>query len=187
MDTKRKTMIEFAEDDWRNIFKSLTNDAYDILTKYKNHFRTKLNSEIISSLVVSYAEEYFNSIGRKVQKDRTDRDPDLFFFEENLPLEVKVTRYQKTLKWQGGQYSKRHGQFVLVSWKLIDNNLYGHKGLEFYAITCFLNGNDFTSLGENYYGTGFDAKSIANKDSIELVGKNFLLENFYYDDVQTKN
>ena len=91
-------MITFESDDWKNIFKSVSEDAYDIFSKYE--FRTKLKSEIVSSLVVSHAEKYFNSKGRIVRKDKTDRDPDLFFTKENLPLEIKVSRHSKSLKWQ---------------------------------------------------------------------------------------
>lgn len=169
-------MITFESDDWKNIFKSVSEDAYDIFSKYE--FRTKLKSEIVSSLVVSHAEKYFNSKGRIVRKDKTDRDPDLFFTKENLPLEIKVSRHSKSLKWQGGEYSKRYGQFVLVSWRMMEANLFNERGMEFYAITCILDNSDFISLGPDYYGTGFSAEKLIQKNGIELVGKNFILERF---------
>ena len=77
---------------WMTICQNVTNVATPIL---KYDFNTRLRSEIISSLFEMQAQEYYESIGLKVKSASNDHEPDLFFEEQQCPVEIKVTKEKK--------------------------------------------------------------------------------------------
>ena len=133
------------------------------LEEYGINFTTKTKSELISQLFESSLYEYFQ--GKGVNTERAGSDslkPDILFTDTNTPLEIKTTKGDY---WIGGSYSKRSGDFLLVSWDDEDQ-------IPVYFISHVkLEKKDWATEGENFYGTKFKKKELMNnKTAIILMG-----------------
>jgi hypothetical protein len=175
--------FNFSDSDWQTIAKNVSVATNKI---FQYDFRTKLKSEIVSSLFVSESEKHFLSNGIKVRKDSHDHQPDLYFYDNEHSVEIKVTKNQKSIKWMGGKYSKRPAQYVLVVWEELTRTVYGQSGISFYISTCNLKEDDWKSIDngkENYYATVFTFAELIKKCPKNLVGTEHVFENFYYDTI----
>lgn len=128
---------------WWHICQNVTNMALPIL---KIKFNTRLRSEIISSLFEMQAQEYYESIGLKVKSASNDHEPDLFFEEQQCPVEIKVTKEKKQVKWMGNNVSKRVSDFILITWNEFDDN----EKLNFCVYKTFLTPDDWQKSKANY-------------------------------------
>ena len=99
-----------------------------------------------------------------VKADTKDSDPDTNFISYNEPLEIKAT--SSNYQWQGGEHSKRFGNYLLVGWKLVD------KDVKLFMILTDLGKDDWTiSQSKNRYSTSVNLKYIIeNRDYEILVG-----------------
>lgn len=161
---------------WYNISQEVTETELLILP----HIRSKkLRSEIISSLFESKSSEYFNSIGIPVQACKTDRDPDLFFIDENKPSEIKVTGCDSTtnkkLKWMGGKYSKRTSEHFFIAYNYRESTIIEPKDeIKYFIVKTFVDENDWKIVDSgkgNYYATIFTSEDILSRDHEILLGQ----------------
>lgn len=135
----------------------------EILQKYGVYFSNKNLSEMVGKVMEKTASEYFTKkMGYHVKNALTDKEPDLFFTDIQLPLEIKVT--STTTAWTGGEFSKRPFNYLMVSW--------GGQFNEFFVCAVKLNKKDWKSnMSNNYYGPSLSIKKLGSlKDKIILVG-----------------
>jgi len=172
-------MIKLQKTDWYNICQRVTNIALDI---FKIPFNTRLRSEIISSLFEIETSKYYTEKGINVKNANNDSEPDLYFCDEELPLEIKVTRKKSSIKWMGNKISKKESQFILIIWDEINNNLFQNKSsIAFNVLTTYLTPNDWIGKNDGYeYHASFLNLSdiISKKDYTNLIGNHVVLEEF---------
>lgn len=101
-------------------------------------------------------------LGYEVRKEKSDKEPDLFFTKISRPLEVKLT--STTSAWTGGEFSKRPFDYLLVSW--------GGNFDEFFIALVHLKKTDWKSnFASNFYGPSYSAaKLFGRKDKQILMG-----------------
>jgi hypothetical protein len=156
--------------DWAIIAEQVTKHTLPI---FNIPFNTRLKSEIISSLFEIEAAKYFQSQGYNVKNATTDREPDLFFEDTQLPLEIKVTRRKKYLKWMGNKVSKQCAQYVLVSWEQDDSN-----SISYYITSTFLNRKDWSDDEYSYNASFLSWKSLENrKDIVGTIDNPIIVRN----------
>lgn len=118
---------------------------------------TKLKSEIISCL---FGSVYHDTVPN-ARQGNGDHDADVYIHD--IPLELKTTHDSR--EWRGGDYSKRMGDFMLISWK--DD---GDK-LALFAVHTKLEKEDWkSSKSERYYATSINIDDLLQKDIEVLVG-----------------
>lgn len=116
----------------------------------------KLQSEIISALLENAAVKVIPN----VRGGMGDNEADLYL--RDVPLELKAARAARV--WRGGEYSKRSGDFLLVSWNI------GEVGMEWCMLHVNLPVDAWQSSGNaNYYAT-----TISLDDALRYGGQ-FLL------------
>ena len=169
-------MLEFLPNDWNIICKRVTDLALPI---FRIPFNTRLRSEIISSLFEIETAKYYKENNTNIRNATTDQEPDLFFLDSNTPLEIKVTKSKKNIKWMGNKISKRESQFVLVIWDDVVPDLYNtNTGLKFYATTMYLTPSDWSSDEYSYHASFLSFKDIENKNRIDLVGSKSVMTEY---------
>ena len=132
-------------------------DEYDV------HMSNKNISEMLSKVMEKVAADIFTKhLGYKVEKAKSDREPDLFFTKINRPLEIKVT--STDVAWTGGEFSKRPFDYLLVSW--------GENFTEFFVVLAHLEKKDWISrISQSFYGPSFTAKNLFKmKDKEVFIG-----------------
>lgn len=181
----------YNENDWRCICKNVAAIAFPIFPHIK---KKPVRSAIISNLFETQSELYFNSIGLSTKSSKNDQEPDLYFVDSKMPLELKVTGIDdniscKVVTWLGGRYSKRNSDHVFIMWKYTPPSLMLNEPdmLSFAAIKTFVSENDWKELSnsKDYYGVGFKSHQFDSKEIDVLVGdytnNTFILENFNND------
>lgn len=159
--------INLKQSDWECIAQSVTNHAIPI---FHIPFNTRLRSEIISSLYEIESAKYFSSLGETVKNAANDHEPDLFFTSTNTPLEIKVTRYKKSLKWMGNKVSKRESQFVLIAW---EQNT--PETIQYYITSTFLDKSNWSTDEYSYNASFLSYNKLENRKDI-LGSKDMLVE-----------
>lgn len=153
---------------WTNITQRVTNQVFPLLLK---NFNTRLKSELVSAFFENEACEYYKTLNVNVVSAKTDREPDLFFKDFKQPLEIKVTKEKKNIKWMGNNISKRESHFVLVVWSEHDTFL------RFYITATYLTPENWKKSEKNYNASFLQLKDI--NDKIDLVKhKDFYYESF---------
>jgi hypothetical protein len=169
-------MIDLLPSDWQVICRRVTDLALPI---FRIPFNTRLRSEIISSLLEIETAKYYKETGHNIKNATTDQEPDLFFLDSNTPLEIKVTKSKKNIKWMGNKISKRESQFVLIVWDDVVPDLYNaEKGLKFYATTMHLTPSDWSSDEYSYHASFLSFKDIESKHRIDLVGSKTVMSEY---------
>ena len=164
-------VIPLKSIDWQVICQNVTNTALPI---FQTPFNTRLKSEIISSLFEIETAKHYN-----IQNAKNDHEPDLLFHDK--PLEVKVTKHKNSLKWMGNKISKRESQFVLIVWDEKNPDLIStDKGLKFFITTLYLTPEDWTGKndGYTYHASFLSFNSIRDKNRIDLIGNENVLEEY---------
>ena len=163
--------------DWDTISQKVTSLALPI---FKTPFNTRLRSEIISSLFEIESAKYYKQQGYSVKNASHDGEPDLFFLDNNQPLEIKVTKKKKQIKWMGNKISKKESQFVLIVWDEKEPNLYdSDRRLEYYITTTHLTPNDWSGDdGYSYHASFLSWKHLINKDKEDLIGNPIVLKEY---------
>ena len=83
---------------------------------------------------------------------KKDSEPDIIY--NGKAIEIKTSA---GTNWRGGEYSKRSGYFIFVSWKLNETTLFP----EFYIAGVNLKEKDWKiSKSENYYATSYGKKEL---------------------------
>lgn len=135
----------------------------DFVEKYGVNLSNKLISELLGKIFEVQCERVLTRrLGYEVRKEKSDKEPDLFFTRLNRPLEVKLT--STTNAWTGGEFSKRPFDYLLVSW--------GGNFDEFFVALVHLEKSDWKSNFEsNFYGPSYSAaKLYKRKDKVVLLG-----------------
>ena len=172
-------MIDLLPSDWDIICRRVTDIALPI---FRIPFNTRLRSEIISSLFEIETAKYYKQTGHNIKNAANDQEPDLFFLDSNTPLEIKVTKSKKNIKWMGNKISKRESQFILIVWEENSPNLItSEKGLKFYITTVYLTPEDWTGKndGYTYHASFLSYNNIRDKNRTDLVGNEIILEEYY--------
>lgn len=164
-------------------FQSIAKKVSEIALPIFPHISSKkLKSEILSNLFESQTANYYNSIGIPAVSTKNDREPDIYFTQENKPLEIKVTGVDDEIvcqaKWMGGKYSKRTSDYALIMWYYNEerNTLYGieHEHLKFAIISTYIDQKEWEEMdngNENYYATVIHSDTVLEKDHEMLMGK----------------
>jgi len=114
-------------------------------------FGSKNQSELLSKIIEKVAAEEFTEFcGYAVENPTNDNEPDLFFGEPELPLEIKVTCGET---WTGGTFSKRPADYLLVSWNKDSK-------CDAFVALAHLKKDDWKPGGKNYYGTSYPKRSL---------------------------
>lgn len=139
----------------RPIVASASKDFALFKDKLGARMSAKLQSEIMSALLE-------NAIAKYVPNARCgagDHEADVYV--DGVPLEIKTAFRARS--WRGGEYSKRSGDFLLVSWDMQDTP-------SWCVLHATLSADDWQSSGSaNYYAT-----SISLDDAM-LLGARFLI------------
>jgi hypothetical protein len=119
----------------------------------------KLRSEIISALLENSMEKHIP----KARAGAGDHEADVYI--RNVPLELKTAFHAR--EWRGGEYSKRRGDFLLISWTATADN-----ELNWFAVHTLLTEQDWKSSGsKNYYATSVTLDAVLeNAQSTVIVG-----------------
>ena len=134
-----------------------------IINEYGVYLGNKNLSEIVGKVMEKVASEHFTKkLGYEVKNALSDREPDLFFTNINMPIEIKIT--STTNAWTGGEFSKRPYHYFMVSW--------GGEFDEFFVCAVKLEKEDWKSnMSKNYYGPSLTLKKLREiKDKIILIG-----------------
>ena len=124
-------------------------------------FPTKTKSELVSQLFESALYNYFQEKDINIERAGSDSlKPDILFTDTETPLEIKTTKGDY---WIGGSYSKREGDFLLISWD--DSG----KQPNYFVSHVKLNKEDWASQGDNFYGTKFTKKDLSKKDTTTIL------------------
>ena len=112
---------------------------------------SKQRSEFFGAfLEAAFAECIAEEHGYESRQPEHDREPDLNFLNGHS-MEVKNT--STDIGWRGGKYSKRPGDYILVSFDKESNDV-------FVALAA-LTEDDWThSSSKSYYATSFTAKDL---------------------------
>lgn len=117
----------------------------------------KLRSEILSAFLEVNFERYVPGAAAGYG----DNEADVYL--KGTPLEIKTAF--KARQWRGGEYSKRKGDFLLVSWDWTEH------GVVWFAVHSLLTASDWVSSGSaNYYATSITLDAALQRDSTILVG-----------------
>ncbi|MBI5158904.1 hypothetical protein HY992_02180 [Candidatus Micrarchaeota archaeon] len=133
------------------------------MDKYGVNLSNKLISELVGKIFEVQCEQILTKkLGYEVRKEKSDKEPDLFFTKIKRPLEVKLTSTANA--WTGGEFSKRPFDYLLVSWG-------GNFG-EFFMALVHLEKKDWKSnFKSNFYGPSYSAKKLHERqDKIVLLG-----------------
>jgi len=164
-----------TSNDWSKICQNVTTIAKPF---FSIPFPTTVKSAILSSLFEIEAAKYYRSKGYQVKNSTNDTEPDLFFQDTNTPVEIKVTKLSKTIKFRGNKVSKRESQFVMIIWDETNTNLYeNEKTLKFYVTTLYLTPDDWSKECQNYNASFLEYNRIKNKVK-DLVGNVMVLEEY---------
>lgn len=143
--------------------KCMLDFKHDFIDKYGVNLSNKLISELVGKIFEVQCEKVLTRrLGYEVRKEKSDKEPDLFFTKIEMPLEVKLTSTVNA--WTGGEFSKRPFDYLLVSW--------GGDFDEFFITIIHLKKTDWKSnFKSNFYGPSYSAEKLhSRKDKIVLLG-----------------
>jgi hypothetical protein len=181
----------FEQSSWNDICFNVSKITKNIIPYIK---KKGVLSGIISNVFETYSSDYFNKNNIKTVSSVNDKDPDLFFVEEKLNCEIKVTgvgldNIGKKVTWLGGRYSKRNSEHLFIMWNYSPEKktLYGleKQYFSFCIVKTFVSPEEWVELSnsKDYYGVGFHSTMFADKEYDILVGnylnKKFVLQKFY--------
>lgn len=145
------------------ITKGMIRDIMNLSSVYAKHIKkdfdeheisisNKSLSELLSKIIEVYSSKIFTEkLGYRVEKEKSDREPDLVFTRMNRPLEVKVTSTNSG--WTGGEFSRRAPDYLLVSW--------GENFDEFFVALVHIEKSDWESrIEKRFYGPFFSIKRL---------------------------
>ena len=135
--------------------------------KLGNRISTKLRSEIISALL----QNAFAQIVPNARSGTSDREADVYV--NGIPLEIKSSH--KSREWRGGEFSKRSGDFLLVSWQLSKTNV-----PTWCCIHAILTEADWRpSSSPKYYATSIVLDDVLAKGTV-LIGNTRMAKKRYH-------
>ena len=111
----------------------------------------KQHSEFFGAyLEAGFADAITEECGYQSRQPKNDREPDLTFVNGHT-MEVKTTSTDE--HWTGGRFSKRPGDYILVSFARDKN--------EVFVALAYLTEKDWQApTSDSYYGTKFTAADL---------------------------
>lgn len=156
--------MNLTYDDWSNICQRVTDIASPM---FKIEFPVRVKSSMLSALFEIEAAKYYTDKGIEVRNAQNDHEPDLYFVEEKIPLEIKVTKKAKYNKFRGNKVSKKDSHYVLIIW---DEPFSGI--LNFEVIHSYLKKDDWGKDCPNYNASFLSVKNL--KESSKIVSGAFV-------------
>jgi hypothetical protein len=154
-----QTVDAIIKNNINDILSSAGNDFLLFQEKLVARMSTKLQSEIISALV----EISFVKIISTARLGNGDHEADIYI--NDIPVELKTSR--KSRKWRGGEFSKRSGNFLLISWDVSKNT----NKVQWFVLHGLLEESDWqTSKSKNYYATTISLDEALQKNGNVIVG-----------------
>lgn len=161
-----------------SVMKSALHDVNSFITPIFNspqgkRLSTKTKSELISvSLEYAFTHHLSLRTNLPVSSASSDNDPDIILGDRIAGAEIKVAScsLDKSLRgnvsWRGGSFSKRAGDYLLISWATLQNKL------SFFVAYSNLQESDWNeSSSKNYYATEISVSDLISKHSpIILIG-----------------
>jgi hypothetical protein len=131
-------------------------ERYSVIRQWAN-LDKKLQSELISRFMQTACADVIPV----ARRGNGDHEADIYI--NNIPVELKTTHQSN--EWRGGEYSKRAGDFLLVSWKDVAGTL------AWFSVQTQLEKSDWKSAtSPNYYGTTISLDHVLAKEHHILVG-----------------
>ena len=144
---------------FETVLRNTKRDFEELMRIYENFGLVKSKkqlSEDLSGLMETNLERHYGGTAPK-----SDKDPD-FILEDGTAIEIKCT---STENWRGGTFSKRAGEYVLVTWEINKSN-----ELLMFVCGTYLEESDWAGSGsENYYATSMTKKSLYDMVSQDRV------------------
>ena len=181
--------MKYDSEDWKNICRTVSDLCFLIFPFIR---KKAVRSALVSNLFESAAETYFLKKGIPVRASKNDQEPDLFFIDEQLSCEIKVTGVDdcvvnKPVIWLGGRYSKRNSDYIFITWNykvtktLFENGT--RQKMSFVVFKTEIGKDDWKELSnsKNYYGLGLKSTLFQDRKYHTLVG-NFTNGKFLLDD-----
>jgi hypothetical protein len=142
----------------KNILHNAETDFKIFREKLGSRMSAKLQSEIISGLV----ENAFEKVIPEARVGNGDREADVYI--NGVPLELKTSR--KSREWRGGEFSKRFGDFLLISWDITPTGNIG-----WCVAHAILAEEDWqSSKSASYYATTISLDNVLDKGCNIIVG-----------------
>jgi hypothetical protein len=146
-------IIRLVEKQRMSLFRSLKRNGIE--------FSTKTKSELVSQLFESAFYNHFNDKNINIERAGSDSlKPDILFSDTNTPLEIKTTKGEY---WIGGSYSKREGDFLLVSWEEVNRKP------TYFVTHVKLRKDDWADQGDKFYGTKFTKKDLLKNETKTIL------------------
>jgi ketosteroid isomerase-like protein len=165
--------FEYRRSDLENICSSVAKLCFVVFPHIP---KRQLRSSNISCLFETQAARYYSSQGINVVSTHVDKDPDLYFADEKISCEIKVTGVKsaqlcRPILWLGGKYSKRSSDHIFVAWNYNETTLYG-QSISFSVVKTYVDQEEWTKVSnsEYYYGLGFKSSLFENREYQVLVG-----------------
>ena len=129
-----------------------------------------ISSKMISELASQALELAFKDSKLIVETPKLDKDPDMLLGYDKKPWEIKCT---STDGWRGGEYSKRPGYYILLTYNIIGDNI------NIFAARLSMTEEDWItskpkdeSKEQKYYATTFGKKELLkyiNENKAEIL------------------
>ena len=143
---------EIIQEDIINKVKKDAKELFKIYDKFGLIKSKKQLSEDISGLFETAICFFLND----AIAPKKDSEPDIIY--NGKAIEIKTS---SGTDWRGGEYSKRSGYFIFISWRLNENSLFSESFIEFYIVGINLKEEDLKkSKSENYYATNYGKKEL---------------------------
>lgn len=127
--------------------------------KLGHRMSAKLQSEIISGLI----QNHYQQMAPGVRVGAGDHEADLYVGK--VPVELKTSRESR--EWRGGEYSKRAGHYLLVSWTPDEQ-----ERIKWCVVLVKLEEKDWRSSGSSsYYATSISLDEALDKRGRVIIGK----------------
>lgn len=143
----------------RPVLKQVDRDLAQFNKKLGHRMTAKLQSEIISGLI----QNHYQALAPGVRIGAGDHEADLYVGD--TPVELKTSRESR--EWRGGEYSKRSGHYLLVSWSPVDPTV----RIQWCVVLVKLEEKDWRSSGSaSYYATTVSLDEALDKRGRVIVG-----------------
>ncbi len=144
---------------FETVLRNTKRDFEELMRIYENFGLVKSPkqlSEDLSGLMETNFERHYGGTAPK-----SDHEPD-FILEDGTAIEIKCT---STENCRGGTFSKRAGEYILVTWELNESN-----ELLMFVCGTYLEESDWVvSKSKKYYATTMTKKSLYDMVSQDRV------------------
>lgn len=148
----------------KNDATTILKEMCDNLPSNKYDVGQKVISELCSKLVEQITAEHFsNKLNSTVTAGVHDTDPDVYFHNLQLPLEIKVAMTDGyRLRWRGGGLTDRTCDYLFIA--------RNRDSTEFFAALCPMQKSDWELQKTQYFAPYFTETMLFNKNPKVLVG-----------------